>query len=105
MVVADRFLQEIFNTCLLRVLLEPEVDLRAAQVVLVLVGKEIRFGTETSAQVTGDFEYGSVSERHFAVNGHSYAGFEMSVERTAEDHVERNRAMGQEELTCLRIDA
>ena len=101
-VIADGLRQEVVGLALVG-----ELDdlLRAAEVGLRLVAHQLAFGNEVALEVAREFENGDGAFLHKASDARADARLEVGVKFVTLHHVEGDGAMGEEYLTCLRVDA
>lgn len=103
MVISDRVAEEIIPAYIF--FGHVEHNLCAAQVLFAQIVSEAGLACEMARQVSRNFEYGHVSCRQAAADGHSDAGLEMGVEAVSAYHIQRNGAVCDYNLTALRVDA
>ena len=99
--VPDGFRQEIASIG--RV--QPDDHLCAAEVLFVLIANEFTFRSEVTLEVARNLEYGHRTLREDTVDAHADAGLKVRFEPPVFHHVERDGAVGEEDLSRLYVDA
>ena len=80
------------------------VDLGAAEIVLIVVAVYSALKNEGFVEVRGKLEDGNRAFRYFTVYRHAESGFEMGVLHPSPHHAQRHRTMGEKQAVafCLR---
>ena len=79
-------------------------NLGAAEIILVLVVQEFSLCGKETVQFARYLENCHGALRDLSVDAYPDAGFKVGVVLPVADHIERNRAVGKEDFTCLHIN-
>ena len=99
MVIANRFLQEVFAG---RFVVKSDKLLSAAQISLRTILNQLSFFCKEALKVSRYFKYSYRTFLHKSSDSYSYAGFKVGIEFISFYKVERNCAVSKKNLSLLK---